>query len=133
MAQSFLLQITTPNSVFFDDQVLGVIVNSTHGNIGVLANIVPIIAVLKEGTFRIRVKGKWMEAKNGNGFLKVRNNVVTILCQSCAWAYENMESSQETSEEEELKQKIQSIKEHHNTRSKLVRQISKMKIKDDEK
>lgn len=125
MEQTFLLQVTTPVGVFFDDHVESVVVNGVSGEIGILANIMPIVTTIKDGKLQIKQKGKWMIAISGNGFVQTRNNKVSILCQSCIWEHEQDDSmDQQEDEDTTITRKKKSIKEHDNARIQLMKNLS---------
>ena len=124
MENSFLLQITTPSQTFFDDTVQSVVINTKNGELGILSGLAPIVAILNPGLLKIKSNNKWMEAKAGDGFVKVRNNKVEILCNKCAWVHEIEEHQEAYNYESEMQKRIQSIDEHNRTKSELIKKLS---------
>ncbi|MDR1138551.1 MAG: ATP synthase F1 subunit epsilon [Clostridiales bacterium] len=124
MNDTFLLQITTPTQTFFDERAQFVSVTTIAGEIGILPNIAPIVTVLKAGPLRIKSSNKMMDAVSGEGFVKVRNNKVEILCNKCIWQHEREEETEEYDYDADLKKRIQSIEEHNRTKTEMLKKLS---------
>ncbi len=90
MSASFNLQIITPNEVFFDGKAENVIVRTTVGDKGILANHEPYIAALPIGVMRVKLPDKdYRAAAISNGTICVAEGGDTvILVQSCEWSDE---------------------------------------------
>ncbi len=89
MAASFALRIITPEKVFFDGETTQIIVRTTEGDIGVLANHTRLVASLPSGPLKIRQDdGSWRTAAVSTGLLKVGENKVSILANAVEWADE---------------------------------------------
>jgi F-type H+-transporting ATPase subunit epsilon len=126
MEQNFLLQITTPTQVFFDGFAEALTIQTPQGSFGILANIMPIVTILAQGSLQVKMRGKWMQAIAGQGFLKMRNNIITILCDNIVWEHEiNQDETQEYDEDSEMQKRMQSIREHHRTRSQMIKKLSR--------
>lgn len=89
MAVSFSLNITTPEKVFFDGETTQIIVRTTEGDIGVLANHTRLVASLPSGPLKVKQEdGSWRTAAVSTGLLKVGENKVSILANAVEWADE---------------------------------------------
>lgn len=89
MAVSFSLNITTPEKVFFDGETTQIIVRTTEGDIGVLANHTRLVASLPSGPLKVKQDdGSWRTAAVSTGLLKVGENKVSILANAVEWADE---------------------------------------------
>lgn len=89
MAASFSLSIVTPEKVFFDGETAQIIVRTTEGDIGVLANHTSLVADLPSGPLKVRMEdGSWRTAAISTGLLKVGGNKVSILANAVEWADE---------------------------------------------
>ena len=89
MAASFSLSIVTPEKVFFDGETAQIIVRTTEGDIGVLANHTSLVAGLPSGPLKVRMEdGSWRTAAISTGLLKVGGNKVSILANAVEWADE---------------------------------------------
>ena len=89
MAASFSLSIVTPEKVFFDGETAQIIVRTTEGDIGVLANHTSLVADLPSGPLKVKMEdGSWKTAAISTGLLKVGGNKVSILANAVEWADE---------------------------------------------
>ncbi len=89
MAASFSLSIVTPEKVFFDGETAQIIVRTTEGDIGVLANHTSLVADLPSGPLKVKMDdGSWKTAAISTGLLKVGGNKVSILANAVEWADE---------------------------------------------
>ena len=79
----FCLTIVTPEGVFFNGEVLSLVVPGQKGSFGVLANHAPLISTLTAGPFRFTSKELVTKSYQiGPGFLDVLQNKVTLLTGS---------------------------------------------------
>lgn len=86
---SFSLKVTTPEKIFFDGETTQIIVRTTEGDIGILANHTSLVADLPSGPLKIRQEdGSWKIAAISTGLLKVGGNKVSILANAVEWADE---------------------------------------------
>jgi F-type H+-transporting ATPase subunit epsilon len=85
----FTLSIVTPERVYFEGDVVSLVVPGTEGYLGVLSNHAPLITGLKNGRieFRDTHDTAHILAVSG-GFLEVSNNVATILADAVEAAEE---------------------------------------------
>ena len=89
MAASFSLSVVTPEKVFFDGETSQIIVRTTEGDIGILANHTSLVADLPSGPLKVRQEdGSWRTAAISTGLLKVGGNKVSILANAVEWADE---------------------------------------------
>ena len=85
----FNLKAVTPDKVFFDGQVENVILRTTAGDKGILAQHEPYVAALPFGTVRVKSETGWRNAAISGGSVKVsRGGDTTILAQSLEWGDE---------------------------------------------
>ncbi|BBH23853.1 ATP synthase epsilon chain [Paenibacillus baekrokdamisoli] len=79
---SFLLEIVTPERKVYAEDVNMVIVKGTEGEMGILANHIPLVTPLKIAAITIKKdRNEEIIAVNG-GFLEVRKDKVVILAES---------------------------------------------------
>lgn len=74
-----LLNIVTPEKIFFSDQVESTVVPGIEGELGLLPNHAPLITVLKPGELRYTHKGVEHAIAVGEGFIEVTQDHVSIL------------------------------------------------------
>ena len=89
MAASFSLNIVTPEKIFFDGETSQIIVRTTEGDIGIMANHTRLVASLPSGPLKVMQEdGSWRTAAVSTGLLKVGGNKVSILANAVEWADE---------------------------------------------
>lgn len=72
MASEFRLTIITPEKTFFDDETSMVIVRTSEGDIGILANHASLVASLPSGPVKIKTEdGSFRIAALSSGIIKV--------------------------------------------------------------
>lgn len=77
--ETYLLEIITPVSVAFSDQIEMVTAPSASGVIGVLPHHVPLFTRLNEGEVKITKSGEEYYLAIGGGFMEVTPHKVVIL------------------------------------------------------
>jgi len=86
MANTFKLIILTPEREFYAGEATELVVASTEGNLGVLANHMPLVTTLKPSASEIVDKdGNKKRAFISTGILEVKENSVTVLSDACEW------------------------------------------------
>jgi len=71
--------ILTPDCIFRNEEVDELILPTSTGQIGVLADHAPLITALDIGPILLRCQSKWTSLALIGGFSLVQNNQVTIL------------------------------------------------------
>lgn len=87
MAQ-FELEILTPERTFFHGFVDCLIVETSEGQMGILARHEPIVIGLQPANIKIKIGEVWREAANGFGFVTVRPEKTIVLCETMEWPEE---------------------------------------------
>lgn len=82
------LRIITPERVVFDEAVEAVVATAWDGEIGILPRHAPMIALLGIGEFRARRAGSYQYFAVHEGFLHVKDDVVTVLAPAAETADE---------------------------------------------
>ena len=86
MEKRFNLKIITPEKIFFDGDIVSLDCETTEGRYGVLPDHCAAIAGLVAAVTVFRdVDNKTFRVNTDSGILKIRNNQVTILCNSASW------------------------------------------------
>lgn len=89
MADALKLTILTPEREFYTGEITEIIIDSTQGRIGILADHMPLVTTLKPGVAEITEKGgKQIKAFTSTGILEVKDNNVKVLCDACEWPEE---------------------------------------------
>ena len=130
MAQTFRLQILTPERGFFDDQAEMVVLTTPDGEFGVLAGHSPMVVSMREGTIRILRDGVWREAACSDGFATITQDQVLLMLQTVEWPEEIDRARAERDRalaEEKLRQQ-KSMHEYYIARSMLARAMTRLRV-----
>ena len=86
---NFTLEIVTPNGKIYSKEVEFVLVRTTEGDMGILANHAPFVAGLAVGEMNVReAKGKEVPYYVSGGFLEISSNKVIVLVDEAILASE---------------------------------------------
>jgi len=89
MPTAYQLTVITPEKTFFDGETTQIIVRTTEGDIGILANHISLVASLPSGPMRIMMEdGSWRAAAVSSGLIKVGSNKVSVFADAVEWADE---------------------------------------------
>ena len=89
MATPFQLTVITPEKTFFDGETTQIIVRTTEGDIGILANHTSLVASLPSGPLKVmQDNGEYRLAAVSAGLIKVGGNKVHIFADAVEWADE---------------------------------------------
>lgn len=130
----FHLTVITPEKTFFDGETDEVIVRTTEGDIGILANHISLVASLPSGPMKIRNDdGSFRVAAVSVGLIKVGGNSVHIFADAVEWA-EDIDIEWAKRSEEKARQRMkaeESRKEFDYAELKLKRALNRIKIYND--
>ncbi len=90
MADTYLhVELVSADRVVWSGEATMLIARTTEGELGVLANHAPMLAVLVDSTLEVRTQDGecWVAAVNG-GFLSVANNRVSVLSEQAEMSHE---------------------------------------------
>ena len=83
MATPFQLTVITPEKTFFDGETTQMIVRTTEGDIGILANHTSLVASLPSGPLKVmQDNGEYRLAAVSAGLIKVGGNKVHIFADA---------------------------------------------------
>lgn len=86
MPNSFHLTLSTPDAILFDGEADYVGLPTIDGEIGIMANHVPLVSLITSGAMKI-VKGKDEKLlATGGGFVKVKPETVKVFSQTAEFA-----------------------------------------------
>jgi len=89
MANSFHLDVITPEREFFSGEVESLTVETINGQISVLAGHQPLVTALGVGVLKIVKRGgEVAEAAHMEGFMEVGREKVALFVQACEWPSE---------------------------------------------
>lgn len=81
----FNLKVVTPSRIFYEGPVEMVELKTTEGDIGILKGHIPLTAVISPGALIIKESEDTKEAALIDGIVRILQDSVTILAQSCEW------------------------------------------------
>ena len=85
MASELAVKIVAPDEIFYEGTAEMIIVRTTQGDRGILKNHRPLVAGLATGTLRIKLDGKYKDAKVSGGFMNVDKEKTVIVTESAEW------------------------------------------------
>ncbi|MDE6762613.1 MAG: ATP synthase F1 subunit epsilon [Oscillospiraceae bacterium] len=131
MAASFSLSVVTPEKVFFDGETSQIIVRTTVGDIGILANHTSLVADLPSGPLKVKQEdGSWRVAAISTGLLKVGGNKVSILANAVEWADE-IDLNWAKRSEEDARRRLKEQEDRHQldlAELKLKRALNRISV-----
>ena len=77
---SLNVRVITPDKVVWDAKVDELILPSSTGQLGILADHAPLLTALDIGVMRLKTDAGWTSIVLMEGFAEVEDNKVTILC-----------------------------------------------------
>lgn len=89
MADVMKLSILTPEKEVFNGEVTGISTETTMGPIGIFADHMPLVTMLKPAvTEFVKSDGNKLKAFTSSGILEIAKNNIRFLCDSSEWPEE---------------------------------------------
>ena len=79
MANTFLLEIVTPERQFFTGQVESLILPASDGSYGVQAGHEPVVTAIEPGEARYKADGEWYSLVVTQGFAEIMSDYAIVL------------------------------------------------------
>ncbi len=79
------LEVISPDRTFYEGEVDMVEIKTTLGEMGILKGHIPLTAIVEPGVLRIKTDGEIKKAAVLSGFIKIVDDNVTLLAESCEW------------------------------------------------
>lgn len=130
MANTFYLEIITPERKFFTGDVETIILKTPEGEIGILKDHMPMIAAVAIGPLRMLKDGEWLEAVLSQGFMEIMRDKTVILCDTAEWPNEidiNRARAAEERARERLQNQLSRI-EYMQSQAALQRALTRLKV-----
>ncbi len=80
--QPFNLSVISPERKLFEGKAIFVVVPAFDGEIGILHDHAPLMALLGEGALRVETERGSQRFRVSGGFVQVMNNEVSILSET---------------------------------------------------
>lgn len=128
-----MLEIMTPERIFFQGEVESLIVDTAEGKRGILKNHTPMVIALSIGEIRFLTEGQWKACASSEAFMEIRPDKTVIMAQTVEWPEEiDIRRAQEAAHKasERLRQK-QSLREYRATQASLARAMARLRVSDD--
>jgi len=84
----FMLEIVTPDRVFYEGEADMIVVKGTGGEMGILKDHEPFVTPLAIGQVRIKDNGQFRNAALSQGYMEVLEEKVVILSDTAEWPEE---------------------------------------------
>ena len=85
MAKTFKFEVVTPEKVFYSDDVDMVVFNRSDGEMGVLADHMPMVVAMDIGELKITKGNEVLIAAVADGFVEITDSGVTAIVDSAEW------------------------------------------------
>lgn len=120
---TFQLQIVTPDGLLYDADAQKIILRTTEGDVGILANHCDYVTPLSIGIARIFTPDGERKAACSGGMLSVTNGLVRVIASTFEWAEDI-----DVARAEKAREKAQSRLEGHN-RGEYEYKLAQIKLK----
>jgi F-type H+-transporting ATPase subunit epsilon len=122
---SLNVRVITPDKIVWDAATEELILPSSTGQIGILADHAPLLTALDIGVMKLKSNGGWTSIVLMEGFAEVEENKVTILCNGA----EEGSSIDLTTAQEELEKVTLLVDEATTKKEKIEATIELRKAK----
>ncbi len=129
MPAKYMLEVITPERIFFRGEVESVIIPTPDGTMSIQKMHEPMVAAVTIGAMKLLVDGEWLECTTSEGFVEVRPDETIIFSQTAEWPNEiDIRRAQEAKEraEERLRQS-QSHQEYMQNQIALARAMVRLR------
>ena len=130
MAETFHLEIITPDRKFFTEEVEELVINTPQGQVGILKNHMPMVTAISIGNIRIKQDGNWKDAVVSEGFMEITGDKAIAFCDTAEWPDEidiNRAKAAEDRARERLQGEI-SYKQYVQSQAALQRAMSRLRV-----
>ena len=129
---SFSLLILAAEKPFYDGDCISLVIPTTQGLYGIQAMHSNMIAAIVPGMLKYTLPdGSEKIAAVSEGLIKVENNQVMLLVDTCERPDEIDENRAKRSKEEAMEAMLQkkSIQDYHSAQAKMARAINRLRVK----
>ncbi len=85
MAKTFKFEVVTPEKVFYSSDVDMIIFNREDGEMGVMADHIPMVVAVDVGMLKIIKDGMYKFAAISEGFIEITDKGVTAIVDAAEW------------------------------------------------
>ena len=126
------LEIVTPESKTFSDDVDSVVIPGVEGELGVLPMHAPLMTLLEPGELRVMKNGEETRLAVGEGFVEITQEKIAVLTDMAVKESDIDESAAEEAirrAEEAMRGERMSDEEQATTKAALMRSLALVKVK----
>ena len=126
------LEIVTPESKSFSDDVDSVVIPGVEGELGVLPMHAPLMTLLEPGELRVMKNGEEIRLAVGEGFVEITQEKIAVLTDMAVKESDIDESAAEAAikrAEEAMRGERMSDEEQATTKAALMRSLALVKVK----
>jgi F-type H+-transporting ATPase subunit epsilon len=126
------LEIVTPESKTFSDDVDSVVIPGVEGELGVLPLHAPLMTLLEPGELRVMKNGEETRLAVGEGFVEITQEKIAVLTDMAVKESDIDESAAEEAirrAEEAMRGERMSDEEQATTKAALMRSLALVKVK----
>jgi F-type H+-transporting ATPase subunit epsilon len=126
------LEIVTPESKSFSDDVDSVVIPGVEGELGVLPMHAPLMTLLEPGELRVMKNGEETRLAVGEGFVEITQEKIAVLTDMAVKESDIDESAAEEAirrAEESMRSERMSDEEQATTKAALMRSLALVKVK----
>ena len=128
MANTFLLEIVTPEKQFFTGEVESLIIPASDGSYGVQAGHEPVVTAIEPGEARYKADGEWHDLVVTQGFAEIMSDYAIVLVSAAERPEDIDEARAERAKEraeERLRQKSSRL-EYFHSKAALARATARL-------
>jgi len=85
MQKNVKLSILTPEKVFFNGEVSQIVAETPEGEMGIMADHMPSIAVVSDSILKVEENGAWRSAALGQGIMNVSAAGIEFFIDTAEW------------------------------------------------
>jgi len=130
MQKNVKLSILTPEKAFFKGEVTQIIAETPDGEMGIMADHMPSIAVVSDSLLKVEENGVWRSAALGQGIMNVSSGGIEFFVDTAEWDEDiDVPRSQKALQnaEERLRSGSLSHNEYLRTQTAVARATARLK------
>lgn len=129
--KQLVFKIVTPERVVLEESIDQITMPTMEGEITVLPDHIPLVAVLKAGEMTVVKNGERVLMAVSGGFVEIQNNMVTVLADTAERAEEIDEERAETARQraqELLKEKQTDATDFAGLAAKMEKELARLRV-----
>lgn len=124
MAKLFKFEVVAPNRIFYQDEVEMIIFDTANGEMGVMANHLPMLIANKPCVLTVEKNKTKKYAFISEGFIEVSKEKVTAIVDDAEWADE-IDLEEAMADKKKLEEQLLGSKQDLQMRAELTASIER--------